>query len=81
MKELAEKVWRLDNLRQTAEECGIDYESLPLRTMLSRKWHAADGGETGVTAESFSCNKINLVVWLNRTCKLIHIWSDNKERR
>lgn len=28
LKKLAEKVWRLDNLRQTAEECGIDYETL-----------------------------------------------------
>jgi len=25
---LAEQVWRLDNLRKTAEECGIDYEKL-----------------------------------------------------
>lgn len=28
LKKLAEKVWRLDHLRQTAEECGIDYEEL-----------------------------------------------------
>ena len=28
MKKLAEKVWRLDQLRQTAEEYGIDYEEL-----------------------------------------------------
>ena len=28
LKKLAEKVWRLDQLRQTAEECGIDYEEL-----------------------------------------------------
>lgn len=28
LKKLAEKVWRLDNLRQTAEKCGIDYEGL-----------------------------------------------------
>lgn len=28
LKKLAEKVWRLDNLRQTAEKCGIDYEKL-----------------------------------------------------
>lgn len=28
LKKLAEKVWRLDNLRQTAEECGIDFEEL-----------------------------------------------------
>lgn len=28
LKKLAEKVWRLDQLRQTAEEYGIDYEEL-----------------------------------------------------
>lgn len=28
LTKLAEKVWRLDNLRLTAEECGIDYEEL-----------------------------------------------------
>lgn len=28
LKKLAEKVWRLDNLRQTATECGIDFEKL-----------------------------------------------------
>ena len=28
LKELAEKVWRLDNLKHIAEECGIDYETL-----------------------------------------------------
>ena len=28
LKELAEKVWRIDVIRQTANECGIDYEKL-----------------------------------------------------
>lgn len=28
LKKLAEKVWRLNQLRQTAEKCGIDYEEL-----------------------------------------------------